>query len=74
MERLGWLLLAFGLMAAAASAYPFLYVMITTDDPTINPGSLGVLMACGGFAGLLVAAFGGSAVCKARTGHWPAGF
>jgi hypothetical protein len=54
MARLGWLLLASGLAAAAASAAPFLCVTATTDDPTISPVREGMLMAVGGFVGLLV--------------------
>jgi hypothetical protein len=71
---LGWFLLAVGLVAAAASAAPFIYVMATSDDPEINPAIQGVLMAVGGFVGLLVAAVGGSVIFKARHGKWPAGF
>ena len=74
MARLGWFLVAFGLVIAAASAAPFLYVMATSDDPTINPAEQGILMAVGGFVGLLVAAVGGSVVYKARHGRWPVGF
>jgi hypothetical protein len=74
MARLGWFLLALGLTAAAASAAPFVYVVTTSDDPTINPAGLGILMALGGFLGLLLAAFGGSVVYKARRGKWPPGF
>ncbi len=74
MARLGWLLVVSGLVAAVASACPFLYVVATSGDPTINPAPLGVLMVCGGFPSLVVAAFGGAVVVKARTGEWPAGF
>ena len=59
MVRLGWFLVAFGLVAAAVSAAPFVYVLATADDPTINPVGQGILMAVGGFVGLLVAAVGG---------------
>jgi hypothetical protein len=74
MARLGWFLLVLGLAVAVASAAPFVYVVATSDDPTINPAPLGVLMALGGFIGLLVAACGGSLVFKARRGKWPPGF
>ena len=74
MGQLGWFLVASGLVVAAASAYPFVYVIATSSDPTINPASQGVLMVCGGFAGLMAAAWGGSMVFKDRTGKWPVGF
>jgi hypothetical protein len=70
----GWFLVACGLAAAAASAAPFVYIVASSADKTINPAPLGVLMVVGGFASLLVAAFGGAIVFKARVGKWPPGF
>jgi hypothetical protein len=74
MARLGWFLVAFGLIGAVASAAPFVYVITTNPDPTINPALQGVLMSVGGFVGLLLAALGGCIVFKARRGRWPAAF
>jgi hypothetical protein len=74
MAYLGWFLVAFGLVATATSVYPFLYLMATNDDPTINPVTQGILMALAGFVGLVLAALGGSVIFKARRGQWPAGF
>ena len=66
MLRLGWSLVALGLLVAAGSAVPFVYVIATTNDPTINPVGQGMLMVIGGQVGLLVAAIGGFFVYKAR--------
>jgi hypothetical protein len=74
MARLGWFLVAIGVAVAVASAVPFFYVIVTSGDPTINPALQGVLMAVGGFVGLLVAAVGGCVVFRSRRGKWPAGF
>jgi hypothetical protein len=74
MARLGWLLVLFGLATIVVSASPFVFVMVTSDDPSVNPAIQGMLMAVGGFAGILMAAFGGAFVHKARTGKWPLGF
>ena len=74
MARLGALLFMLGLGGAVASAAPFVYVVATSDDPTINPAPLGMLMTVGGFVGLLVAAFGGVLIYRARRGKWPPGF
>jgi hypothetical protein len=74
MVRLGWFLVAFGLVAAGVSAAPFVYVQATATDPTINPIGQGILMEVGGFVGLLVTVIGGCIVHKTRHGTWPIGF
>jgi hypothetical protein len=75
MARLvGWALVEVGLLVAAVSATPFVFVIMTSGDPTINPARQGVLMAVGGFVGLLAAAVGGSVLFRERRGTWPLGF
>jgi hypothetical protein len=61
-------------LVAAASAAPLLSAVTTTDDPTVNPALQGVLMAVGGFVGVLTDAFGAASVLKSHTGRWPTGF
>jgi small neutral amino acid transporter SnatA (MarC family) len=72
--RLGWFLIVFGLMVAAASAVPFAYDFLSSGDLTINPVGSMILMVLGVLMGLLTAAFGGSLLFKSRTGKWPLGF
>ena len=38
MARVGWFLIVVGVAMAAASVAPFVYVALSSADPTVNPG------------------------------------